>query len=120
MSFLLPLFSRVSKYGCLFRLRLDAENIFGGHRGRGESPGCPPFRPSPRDERRSAAGRMVAYGAADLLLADLRVPGKFVHFYTLRSVRTVPRPIGLDKSQRLSRGLRAFRGMKGPDCLMQA
>jgi hypothetical protein len=39
---------------------LNTEKV-GGHRGRGESPGCPPFSPIPaRRERRLVAGRLIA------------------------------------------------------------
>src|ERR1035437_2668999 len=70
MSFLLLLISRVAMHGCWFRLTPGGK-IFGGPGGGGGSPGAPPFRPSPRDECRLAAGRMASDGAADLLLADL-------------------------------------------------
>jgi hypothetical protein len=40
--------------------RLSTEKV-GEHRGRGESPGCPPFSPIPaRRERRLVAGRLIA------------------------------------------------------------
>jgi len=57
---------------CLFSQTVDTENSWRAPREGGVSQ-MPAFRPSPRGERRSVAGRVFDFGELDLVPIDLHL-----------------------------------------------